>query len=280
MLKPFLVVLQKELLGATNPGEETRELGHEVWEFSASEDWKRRLEDLEGQLAISSICRPVLFVSLDVARYVMRHLPHLRRGLLLDPERLKVHRWSGFLAPDLLLNRSFILLPFGSILARKAQIERLFGPRVFLRPDSAMKEFPGFSLQVSDLDREISAATQIWRPDADLLCVIDKAQVLPPHEYRFWMADGQVLSHAPYAFGPSGVHETLEPGPCPDLVIVQAQKLARDLEFWENPVVADLALDAEGVPRLVEINGFSTSGFYPGMHLTDLLAGLDPILIG
>lgn len=280
MLKPFLVVLQEELRGATDPAPEIRALGHEVSEFSATGDWRSHLEMLEDRMAASGSHRPILFVSLDAARFVRKRCPILRRGLLLDPEKLKVHRWSGYLPQELLLNRSFILLPFGSILARRAQIESLFGRRIFLRPDNSMKEFPGFCLDLEDLDREISALIQIYRPDPSLLCVIDKAHSLPIHEYRFWLADGEILSCAPYAFGPQGQHPELQAPPCPENMLRTARRLADLLEVWENPVVADLVLDKKQIPRLVEINGFSTSGFYPGLKMGELLKAMDQILLG
>lgn len=279
MLKPFLVLLQRNLLGATRAGEEARSEGYEIQEFSTDEDWRSRLDSLDRHLSASRSHRPVLFVSLDVARFVARRCPALRRGLLLDPEKLQVHRWSGFLPEDRLLNRSFILLPFGTILGRKGQLKDLFGSRIFLRPNSSMKEFPGQPMDISEIEQEISALQQIFRPDPDLLCVIDRCQDLPVHEYRFWVADGKILSVAPYALGPGGVHEALAADPCPEAMITMAADLAARLEMWENPVVMDLCLDGAGIPRLVEINGFSTSGFYPGVDLPRILSGLQDILV-
>lgn len=280
MLKPFLVVLQDELRGATDPAPEIRALGHEVSEFSATGDWRSHLQALEDRMVTSAAHRPILFVSLDAARFVRQRCPNLRRGLLLNSERLKVHSWSGYLPQDLLLNGSFILLPYGAIQSRKAQIETLFGRRIFLRPDSSMKEFPGFCLDLDNLEQELSALTQIYRPDPALLCVIDKARSLPVHEYRFWLADGEILSCAPYAFGPQGQHPELQAPPCPENMLRTARRLADLLEVWENPVVADLVLDKKHIPRLVEINGFSTSGFYPGLKMGELLKAMDQILLG
>jgi len=143
-----------------------------------------------------------------------------------------------------------------------------------------MKEFPGLCVDLNDLEQEISALAQIFRPDPSLLCVVDKARPLPAHEYRFWLADGRILSYASYAFGPLGQHPKMPAPPCPEAMLRVAQRLAGFLEFWENPVVADLVLDEEALPKLVELNGFSTSGFYAGLNIKELFAAIEQILLG
>lgn len=275
-MSKLTVILQDELLGLTDPQGGIEAAGWPVERFSAREDWRARLLSLDATLADRS-ARLVLFCSLDAARFVMRRCPWLRRGLLLDPEKLRVHRWSGHLPQEMLLNRSYILLPFGAIEARRAQIEALFGPRIFLRPDSSMKPFPGLALDLDALSFELSALRQTHRVDADELCVIDRAQSLPVHEYRFWIADGRPICSAAYAFGPGGVHPDHPAPPCPAAVTALAQEAARRLEMWENPVVADFIVDVTGRARLVEINGFSTSGFYPGIDMTAVLHAMDAI---
>ncbi|MCE6958809.1 ATP-grasp domain-containing protein [Cereibacter sphaeroides] len=235
---------------------------------------KDRLAALDAAMATRDDTRPVLFVSLDAARFVERTCPALRRGLILDREKLRVHRWSGFLPAELLLNRSFVLLPFGALASRAEQMHALFGERLFLRPDSAMKEFPGQVVAARRLGAETAALGRLHHIDRELLCVVDRAQELPLHEWRFWLADGGIVTCAPYAFGPGGVNDAVAAPPCPTVLRDAARRAALALEIWENPVVADLVVDAGGEPRLVEINGFSTSGFYPGLDA----AALDGIM--
>jgi hypothetical protein len=274
----LVVILQDEILGATDPHPALAAADRQVERFSAREDWRARLMALDAALEAGA-GRAVIFCSLQVARFVDRRCPRLRRGLLLEPEKLRVHRWSGFLPHAMLLNRSFVLIPFGALEVRRGQLEALFGSRIFLRPDSAMKPFPGLAVDLDDLAFELSAIRQTHHVDPDCLCVVDRAQALPRHEHRFWVADGRILSHAAYAFGAGGVDPDHAAPPCPAPVMALAARAAEWLERWENPVVADLVLDGEGLPRVVEINGFSTSGFYPGIDLVSIVAALEDIII-
>ena len=58
-----------------------------------------------------------------------------------------------------------------------------------------------------------------------------------------------------------------------------AQRIGERLAPWETTVVADLVLDEGGVPRLVELNGFSTSGWYDGVDPAALAMHLDRLII-
>ncbi|MCW3782518.1 ATP-grasp domain-containing protein [Defluviimonas salinarum] len=276
---PVTLIMQEELLRGLDPEPAVVAAGHEVVRFSSGQDWKRILADLDHRLGPRSPMEPMTgrrvacFVSLEVAGHIRRHCGHLDRGVFLREERLQLHKFSGLMPEEWLLNSSFVLISLGQVPGRTAQIERLFGPELFIRPDSPMKEFAGTPVRTCDLAEEISAIRQIHHLHGDLLVAIDRARKIAPHEYRFWLADGETLTHAPYGFLVS------EPAPpCPAAIRDLAVRVARAMEGWENPVVADFVLDEAGAPRLVELNGFSTSGFYEGVDFGAIARKLDEIL--
>ena len=253
--------------------------GHELLNFSATGDWKGRLAALDRHVAAASPLHPqgarrfMAFVSLDVARHIRRHCQELATGLWLPEEQLRYHAIAGAVPEEVLLNRSYILLPLGALAARTGQLRSLFGDRLFIRPDSPMKPFAGTPVATADLASEISALRQIHALQDDLLVMVDRAQDIDDREFRFWLADGEIVTQASYSL------MALPPTEPPGAIHELAARVAGITCDWTGPVVADFALDSAGLPRLVEMNAVSTSGFYPGMDAAALFAMIDRQLL-
>ncbi|MBW3243653.1 ATP-grasp domain-containing protein [Epibacterium sp. DP7N7-1] len=276
---PVHLIFQEDLLRGMDPALDVLLAGHVPHVFSSSDDWKTRLEALNRELGPVTPLEPetgarvAVFCSLQVAAHIRRHCDHLRQGILQDEDRLAIHVFTGLIPRDWLLNRDVILLPFGQVEARAAQLETLFGPRLFMRPDSSKKTFSGCVFDISDIGHEVSAQRQIHNIHGDELVAIDRARDIAPFEYRFWLAEGRVITHAAYAL------ERIEDAPpCPPTVARLAEEVARHVEYTLPMVVADFVLDEGGQPRLVEVNGFSTAGFYPGTDFHALVTALDGLI--
>lgn len=263
-----LVLLQDELAGATDPARGFAAAGCEVWRFSAVEmsDWRDRLRALDDAFAT---CRPAIgFVSINVADFIRMSCPALNLTLAYRPQELRHHVWSALVPLELQFNRSFVLLPFGHLAASAERLRRLYGDHLFLRPDSPRKVFAGLGCATADLAETASMLRQAHAVSDDSLVVVDRAQPVAGHEYRFWIARGAPVAHAAYIFGAQGVDPDRPAPPCPAPIHALAGDLLRKaplLETIDDLLVADFILDAEGEPRLVEINAWSTSGFYPGV---------------
>lgn len=204
----------------------------------------------------------ISFCSLDVARLIRRKYPNLSAGLLCDLEKLKWHRYTSLIEASDLLNGKAILLPFGRITDSRKNLDWLFGDRVFLRPNRADKPFPGMVISLEEVEREISGLRQVYHVDPCELVIIAPAQDIEPTEYRFWCVEGQIISAASYAFGSD--HANL-PKP-PEAARMLAEKIALRLEAHENALTVDVVMTDQGA-KLVEVNGYSTSGFYPDADL-------------
>lgn len=216
----------------------------------------------------------ITFCSLPAARIIQRACPNLSRGLFLDLDFLHVHRYAAYIPDGVLLNETFIMLPFRQVERSGPMLRRCFGNRIFMRPDSPMKSFSGLSIDLGELDREIFALRQVHALDPDELVIISPYQHLPKEEFRFWLINGVAYSPAGYMFDKP--HE--ETGPCPACIVEAAHLLANHLETINNAVVADFVL-TQGGPKLVELNGISTSGFYPDMNLTEVLNAMSTLLL-
>lgn len=241
------------------------ELVHLDWR--GSPDDRARLTDFDARLHPE---RPAaIFVSIGAAQFIRRSCPRLSRHLSFRPESLRHHAWSTLVPLDIQLNRSFVLLPFGHLEAHRGALQALFGDRLFLRPDSACKTFPGQCIDTRDLADLASELRQIYAIRPEELVVVDRHRVIDPVEYRTWIARGEVITSAGYAFGPGGCPEGMTIPPCPPAILDLARDLMRRapyLESIDELLVADFSLES-GDPRLVEVNAWSTSGFYPGADL-------------
>lgn len=274
-----MVIVQEGIANFSKTGDTLEAAGYRVERIEEGGDWRLRLAELDlvaaGQGPMFPGTRPPVFIfcSLQVAGQVERCHADLARGLWLDADWMRFSSWSGGLPGDMLLNRSFILLPFGHLSQRKEQIRTMFGNRIFLRPDSGRKEFPGIVIDLDEFEREISSMRQAWHAQDDLLVVVDAAREIAPHEYRFWISEGEIITHAPYTPMPDEDGK-LGPAPaCPPEISDLALRVARHMSISERPIVADLVMEGK-TARLVEINAMSTSGHYDGMDPVALIEAI------
>lgn len=227
-------------------------------------DLRRELTKIEATLPDGPV---ILMCSVNCALIVRREYPRLARGLLFEPDLLRWHRYAGLIPDGDMLNNTAILLPFGALPDRMEQIESLFGERIFIRPDSALKPFPGVPLRTPELPAEMSGIRQVDHVHDDELVVIDRHRDLSDEEYRFWLVESRIVTRAGYRL--SGKHA--EAPAAPDALEELASRLAQRLEAYDNALVADLVMTDEGA-RLVELNALSTSGLYPGVFV-DAIVG-------
>ena len=269
-----LILLQHELSGATDPTPAFMDAGCEVYGFSAlqAHDWRGRLRALDAGFTPG---RPAIgFVSINAADFIRMSCPALSQILAYRPLALRHHAWSALVPLDLQFNRGFVLLPFGHLAGNADRLRLLYGDRLFLRPDSARKVFSGLICATGDLAATASMLRQAHAVTDDTLVVVDRAQPVEGHEYRFWIARGAPVAHAAYIFGAQGVDPDRPAPPCPASIHALAGSLlewAPLLETIDDFLVADFILDTEGAPRLVEINAWSTSGFYPGVDFAAIV---------
>lgn len=234
------------------------------------------LAALEGEIAKSGDM-PLVFCSLQIAGRIRRRHPGLVRGLFLPEAFLRWHRYTSVLPRGVLLNPDAVLLPWSRIPDTAPRLRPLLGDGIFIRPDSPMKPFTGFSVGTDALAFEHAALGRAAAIDPAELCVLAPARTIDPVEYRFWLVNGAVSRAAPGGAA-YGWHEGSEDaGRAPKEVVELAECLARDLEQHDNLLVADLAI-VDGDARLVELNAVATSGWYKGMNPERLLRDIAEII--
>lgn len=271
-----LTILQKEVLGRADASQSIGDIMLGLHLFSTDEGataWQDHLRRLD-ELALGSDVR--IHCSINVAEFILRQCPNLSLGLIYRPARLHYCVWSSLIDVNHLLNRESIILPFGAISGRGAQLEAMFGEHLFIRPDSSRKLFTGYSFPVEKLASEVALLSQTYGIQPEDLIVIDRGRRLHPVEWRFWVSQGRIVTSAPYALADGGVprDEDIDLGQEETMrglleKIIETTPL---LETLDDMLVMDMATEIMGgAPRLVEINAWSTSGFYPGADIPAIL---------
>lgn len=235
--------------------------------FSADGDWRGRLDAIEADLTGPAI----VHASLAVAQWIQKSRPDskLNRGTVL-PQGLEAHNQMGRLG-SLMLNDTGVFLPFSHLEKSWADLQTLYGPDLFLRPNSPYKPFAGRPMPAKDWAFELNSLKQIERVDATELCFVGPHKSFTQPEWRFWMVDSTISSYAPYSFdGPTT-------GDVDEAMKTLAREAADRLIDIDMLMVVDCVHTPEG-PKVMEANGFSTSGLYKGVDLKKIWAEAAPIL--
>lgn len=267
-----LTLIQSEVLGKANIPDDlfSGDIGLTIFSTGGDRDvWQENLLHMDT-LAASSDVR--IHCSLNVADFICRSCPNLVRGLIYRPERLRASVWSSLIDARFLLNRGAVILPFGVMSDRSDQIQRLFGSSLFIRPDSARKLFTGFRLKTDHLQAELKILQRSYGLQHDDLILIDEGRSLHCVECRFWVSQGQIVTWAPYALAEGGVPDPdrIDPGQIDAMreVLEAILRETPSLETLDDMLVMDMAIEMiGGSARLIEINTWATSGFYPGADL-------------
>lgn len=264
------VIIQEGLVQVGNASP-IKDLGNVV--FCSKSDWREIFTRIESGLGPEG--RVFALCSLTVARRARTLFPKISRGIWIDEAPLRVSSFTGLVPETMLLNRTGIFLPLGTVSGRTDQIRSLYGDQVFIRPDSPMKAFAGTVCRTDDLAAEVSAIRQVNALHGDVLVFVDRAREIGLTEVRFWACDGEIVTAAPYAHdGEEPVLSGEDFGKAERL----ARRVAAIMEPVVNPVVIDVVFE-DGEARLVEMNAFSTSGVYAGADVRRIVeAGLSVVI--
>lgn len=148
-----------------------------------------------------------------------------------------------------LLGREVFLLPLRALGC--IDLRRHFGERVFIRPDTNYKLFASGVVDCA----QIEAFLGVHQEHRDELVVASEVVALG-QEYRCFCRKGKVVCHSSYPLEPYG--------PAPAGVIAFAEACAGRLSgaLPLRMLTVDVALDAAGKLRLVEVGGVNSWGVY------------------
>jgi hypothetical protein len=187
----------------------------------------------------------------------MRRVPNLGNAVFDDYAKLRCSSYYRRIYD--LLGRVAVLVPFRAL--PTLPLERMIGPRVFVRSDSNYKLFPARLLDVT----EVAAWLATYREHADELVVVSEPMEIDA-EYRCFCREGRFICgssypHPPYQAVPENVRR------------FAASAAQRMLTEGVSCVTVDVAVHGDTL-RVVELGGVNSWGVY-GADLDAFIAMME-----
>lgn len=167
-----------------------------------------------------------------------------------------VSSYRSHIDNSLFANDQFVMLPWGTLSAKKEMLADLFGDKLFIRPDSGMKSFTGFTTDIGNLEYELNSLSVLVNPDPTEMCVISPFQTIHG-EYRFVICDRKVVTGSQYTWEGVGdaridVH--------PDALLLANDVASLDYQI-DVCYTVDIFLTDRGA-KIGEFNSFASAGLY------------------
>jgi hypothetical protein len=168
--------------------------------------------------------------------------------------------WSSYVCVygKYLLNRDYIMLPFGDLDRCKDFLFRTLGrdDRVFVRPDSPLKLFTGQIASRPTFAADLDFMGFYEFPPNSLVVVSSPRDILA--EWRFVVANAKVVAGCQYKNGPD-----LDLRPQYDENAFGLAEAIASMGYQPDPAwVMDICQTADGGYHLLEIGGFSFADLY------------------
>lgn len=277
-MKPFYFIIQQSLLSNVSfiPP-------NMIWDFCVfstnKKSWKNEIINIEYNVRKNSL-KPIIFCSINVANYIIKYHPYLKDGIFLpqNPYQNGILDWnqySSILPKKYLLNNSGHIFLFSDIPNNKNMIYETLGDNIFIRPLSPWKPFTGFETNSEDLVYDLNSYFTANDVKPYELCLVSPAQPVEMPEFRFWAIEGTAITWAPYNTTPAMNAEYYSGSdviPSKEMINM-VEDISSRLVCYDHFFVIDMCM-INGESKMVEINGFSTSGWYEGINVDFLFQGI------
>lgn len=222
----------------------------------------------------------VFYGSLNLGRKI-RKTPWIP-GVYLDEKAFECTSYYPILG-DMLVHSNYIMLPYGDLLRMKYRIfEDFFQDfdKLFIRPNSGIKEFTGMVIEKDNWEEGIKLAG-FYGIESNMLVLISTVWALQ-REWRFVVVDGKVITGS--AYRDWSYAENLDV-PTSDYVLQRSHSIKvecfmnPDFIGWDNDArdaaqmcankynpdhcwTIDVARTVTGTYAILEIGSFSCAGLY------------------
>jgi len=199
----------------------------------------------------------VVVGSIQFTRHFMKiHKGNCPGGYYSD-ERYRCTEYMHQLPQEWLLNARHVFLPFGEVCRKRGWLFELFATdEIFIRPDSGAKTFTGLVLKSDSAEQELLAIRQLTHVPDQAMTLVSAALPIEA-EYRFVIINRTVISGSQYM---RAGRIDIGSGVC-DECLALAQRVAKCEFQVDIAYTCDIGM-SDGVPKVIELNAFSTSGLY------------------
>ena len=172
-------------------------------------------------------------------------------------DQAKCSIYMTYLPYDLLLNRDFVMTSWGDFKRRKDFWYKIYNTEnIFIRPDSGTKTFAGTTILKSEWNIEVKTIDTLSSVnDESLILIAPPKEIIS--EYRFIIADGQVVTGSEYSWESKKSISGQIPEDAEHLASIGAN------QEWQLDTcyTCDICLTPNGY-KIIELNSFACAGLY------------------
>lgn len=197
----------------------------------------------------------IFFGTLDAAKF-LRPIAKWIPGVYYNPTAYNCQYYYPALG-DLLLNRNYMMLPFGELKRQKELLYEKFGQdrAVFIRPDRGDKTFTGKLFYKEHFDKDIERVGYGQIEPHELVVVADPINLV--QEWRLICAEGEIITGSSYKKDNLVGSEQGFPQEVQDIA-EKAASLYNPDRVW----CIDVGKTKGGRYCIVEVGCFSCAGLY------------------
>lgn len=158
---------------------------------------------------------------------------------------------------NILANQNHVFATYKDFKQRKDFFYDIFKTnKIFIRPNGGLKTFTGLPLDKNEFEFETNSLEQLTSVSENTLILISDCKEIT-YEYRFFIVNREVISGSQYKFN----DELIVKKGYSEEAFGIALKMAKNKWQPDIAYVCDVGI-VNGIPKIIELNSFSCSGFY------------------
>lgn len=215
----------------------------------------------------------VIYGSISFVRQQMNHHQFTPGGYLPEKSMESLGYMPFMDKPELMANYNHVFTTFKDLVDRKDFFYDTFNTnKIFIRPNSGLKTFTGLPIHSDEFASEINSLRQLKQVGDDVLILVSNCKKIA-EEYRFFIVNREVITGSQYK-----LNDELN-------VKVGYSQAAYDVavEMAKNVWQPDIAYACDvgivnGEPKIIELNSFSSSGFY-ACDIPTIISAIDNVAV-
>lgn len=174
---------------------------------------------------------------------------------------------------ELLANYNHVFTTFKDFNNRKQFFYDIFNSnKVFIRPNSGFKTFTGLPIHIEEFDYEINTLKNLTSVVDETLILVSSCKVIAS-EYRFFIVNREVVTGSQYKKD----EELYIKQGYPEAALEVAKAMAKNKWQPDIAYACDVGI-VNGMAKIIELNAFSSSGFYAA-DLPILVEAVDTVAV-
>ncbi len=144
--------------------------------------------------------------------------------------------------------------------------------KIFVRPNSGFKTFTGLPIHYDEFDAEINSLKQLQTLTGEVLILVSNCKKIS-EEYRFFIVNREVITGSQYKLN----DELCVKAGYSEEAYSIAQEMAKNKWQPDIAYACDVGI-VNGSPKIIELNSFSSSGFY-ACDIPKIIHAIDRVAI-